>query len=76
MPVFDAQLAAPTLDDAFEGQDFLMAVLHPGRGAQARAKVLGRRRAAKGNGFTLPPAPEARGSDRRDAGMLSHHEIG
>lgn len=56
MPVFDAK----SLNSTFEGQDLLAAILYPTRGEQARARVMGRRRAARADAFAELPSLEAR----------------
>ena len=56
MPVFEAK----NLDDAFEGQALLAAILHPTRAAQARAVRHGRHRAERAAALAEPLTLELR----------------
>jgi len=67
MPVFDAK----SLNSTFEGQDLLAAILHPTRSAQVRARMVGRRRAARAPAFAEPLTVEARFAVRPDALALA-----
>ncbi|GBU18562.1 MULTISPECIES: hypothetical protein [Methylobacterium] len=70
MPVFDAK----TLDSSFEGSALLAAILHPTRAAQARAKVIGRRRAARAPALVEPVSLESRFPLRPDALAMAPNE--